>query len=486
MTYSQIFKEIYYENKKFLRAYVTICLVFSILAFGSGSLVFASNNFTTSEIVGSLGGNFGKMIMPVVQSYLGSIDPSSAMLILSVISLGVNNLPEDVLSSFGNALGVEGLERLSDYSFGIFEYNSFRIFCLVWFIIAKLSKSNRVTYTTGLILENFESKMAGFVNALIVISQILVNIPLGITVQAASTTSQSGDVVKYGFNALICFVLLMCILIVYVFIRCLFFFINIVLLPVCAIAPFSALGNEAVKIVGIVGLICIALARPAIFCIVFVLMLLIAIKLFRKAYITIRYFNNIYAKPFFKRFRGYDSEIPLVAPKIPNKLKRYLNDANIDIIIPVYILKKVSGQKRMYWHDRWWLVSTKDKQCICKPCFIKKTCYCIDLNSSSDKKMFIKKSLRFFEVFNLKGTEEDIGRAFHKVHKNIHFVFSKEYFYRFEEIKELTMFTDYAEYRSRKKQDIKLTRKEKRQAKLEAKEERRMARQKKKALHNIY
>lgn len=486
MTYSQIFKEIYYENKKFIRAYVTICLVFSILAFGDGNLAFASNGFTTVEIVSTLGGSFGKVVAPVAQGYLGSIDAPSAMLIFSIISLALDFIPESDLATLGNAIGVDGLEGLSNYSFGILDFNVVKIICLIWFLFAKLSKSNRVTYTTGLILENYESKIGGFINGLVVASQFLANIPLGITVQAASTTSQPTDVVKHSFNALICFILLMSVLVIYLFIRCLFFFINIILLPVCTIVRFSALGIEAIKTMSIIGLVYTAIFHPIIFCVIFALMLIVAIWLFKTAYITIRYFKNIYVKPFFKSFRGYDSDIPLVTPKIPKKVRRYVTESDIDIIIPVYILKKMSGQKSMRWHDRWWFVSAKDKQYICKPCFMKDTCYRIDLNNSIDKKMFIKKSLRFFEIFNLKGTEEDIGRVFRKVHKKIHFVFSKEYYYRFTEIKELTLYTDYTEYRKQIKQNIKLSRAEKRaekrQAKLEAKEERRLAKQHKKSL----
>lgn len=134
MTYSQIFKEIYYENKKFIRAYVTICLVFSILAFGDGNLAFASNGFTTVEIVSTLGGSFGKVVAPVAQGYLGSIDAPSAMLIFSIISLALDFIPESDLATLGNAIGVDGLEGLSNYSFGILDFNVVKIICLIWFL----------------------------------------------------------------------------------------------------------------------------------------------------------------------------------------------------------------------------------------------------------------------------------------------------------------------------------------------------------------
>uniref|UniRef100_UPI0040573BED hypothetical protein n=1 Tax=Acetatifactor sp. TaxID=1872090 RepID=UPI0040573BED len=440
-------------------------------------MVSAVTNVSSEEIVGTLGGVGGKLIYPVIQGTIGSQDPSLTMLIMSAISLGLDYVPESSLKAMGDSLGINGLETISDYSFGLIDYNAFKIFCLVWFLIARLSKSNRISYVFGLRFEYFESKIGVFMNWLVIASQNLANIPLSTAAQAAPVTSQQTEVVKYGFSALMCFVLLMIVPIIYLFVRCLFFFLDILLLPVCTFIPFSAIGFEVIKTISVLGLIYTAFANPYLFGVIFGIILLIAIRLFKTAYITIRYFKNIYVKPFFKRFRGYDSDIPLVTPKIPGKVRRYVENADIDIMLPVYILKKVSGMKYVKRHDRWWFISSKDKQYICKPHFWKDTCYCIELKNTADKKMFIKKSLPFFEIFNLKGNEEEISKVFRKVHKKMRFVFSKEYYYRFEEIKELTKFTDYAEYRKQIKNNNKLTREEKRLARLEAKEERRLIRQ---------
>ena len=69
----------------------------------------------------------------------------------------------------------------------------------------------------------------------------------------------------------------------------------------------------------------------------------------------------------------------------------------------------------------------------------------------TDQTMFIKKSLRFFEVFHLQGQKEDIGRTFRRVPKTLHFAFSKEYSYRYDVIKAITGYTDYAEYKKQLK-----------------------------------
>ena len=70
MTYSQIFKEIYSENKKFMRAYITFCLVISIFAFGTGNLTFASQSYSTTEIISILSGNGGGFVTALIQLFL--------------------------------------------------------------------------------------------------------------------------------------------------------------------------------------------------------------------------------------------------------------------------------------------------------------------------------------------------------------------------------------------------------------------------------
>ena len=48
---------------------------------------------------------------------------------------------------------------------------------------------------------------------------------------------------------------------------------------------------------------------------------------------------------------------------------------------------------------------------------------------------------------NRYGSEEAIAKSFKRVPKMFHIVFSKEYFYRYQEIKNMTGFVDYAEYK---------------------------------------
>lgn len=460
MTYKQAFQAFYYENRKFILFCLTICLVFSMLAYGNAHMIRASEAVTMTETVSALGGEFGEVFAPVAEGYMSSIDTPTVLTILCSISIALDHIPESALTKMGEIIDVDGLEGLADYSFGIIDYNFFRILCVVWFVVTKLLKSNELTHTTAVILEDVETKIGAVVTILVVATQFLANIAPQATVQAAEA-SQSGGAVQNGFTAVVCFGLLVSVFITYFFVSYFIYFIDIVLLPICSVVGLSSFGVELLKTIGISILFYLSIFHPILFLVVFGAIFLLAVLLFRKAYITIRYFKRIYVKPFFKRFSGFDREISLVSSNAPKKVLNYIGEAKVDVIIPVYLARKVANHDYVMKHDRWWFVSVGNKRFICKPCFCKNDCYCMELQNTVADKMFIKKSLRFFEVFNLEaGEEKNIGRLFTKIHKRMHFVFSMEYCYRFDELKELTGYMDYTIYCNQVKESNKLAKKQ--------------------------
>ena len=485
MTYSQIFMELYRKRKMQIFAYITFCLLFSILAFGNEIAVFAAGEITSAQILSTLGGSGGKLLAPLTlaQGCLSGIDASSTMMILCVASIALDYIPESSLELFGDALGIEDLEALSSYSFGIVDLDAFRIFCIAWFVVDKLAKSNGVSQEVAKILGDFESLLTVVVNVMVVGSQFLANVPLGSKAYAASFDLTSLEleglkVVTDSANTLFCFIMLILVFVIYFFTRYFFYFIDIALLPVCSLVPLSSFGVESIKSISVICLFLIVIFNPLVFCGIATLILIISILFFRKAYVAIRYFKRIYVKPFFRKIIGYKREMPLINANYPKRIHLYVNEADLQMVIPVYMLKKIPNLKYVRKHDRWWFVSTKEKQFLCKPCFMKKSCYCIDLHNGTRQKMFIKKSFRFFEVFNVHNQDLDLGKSYFKMPKNVHFVFSKEYLYRFDKIKEIIGYTDYTEYRKQEKQLFRLNHLERRLEKKEAAEDRRLAKQK--------
>ena len=197
MTYFQIFGDIYQKKKNFIVAYVTFCLLFSILAFGNGNTVFATESFTNAEILTTLGGSGGKMLAPLTaaQGCLSGIDASTTMFLLCATSFALDFIPPSTLETLGNALDIEGLESLSTYSFGIIDFTVFRIFCVVWFIVDKLSKSNGISQEVAKILGDFESLLTVVINVMVIGSQFLGNVQLGSTAYAASLDSGNMEVI---------------------------------------------------------------------------------------------------------------------------------------------------------------------------------------------------------------------------------------------------------------------------------------------------
>ena len=108
MTYREIFREIYHDNRRFIRTYVILCLVISMLAFGGVSRVQAGDTpaaqemLSSEEMLSSVGGSFGKMavLFPCVQSFLSDIDQPTVMVLVSAIPFALDHFPVQVELTF--------------------------------------------------------------------------------------------------------------------------------------------------------------------------------------------------------------------------------------------------------------------------------------------------------------------------------------------------------------------------------------------------
>lgn len=459
MTLKGMFARIYRENKRIILAYVTLCMVFSIFMYGysAGNQVNAKS---TAEVVGTIGGNFGVVSVPLVQNFCGAIDTPTTLLFMSGISLAFELVPDEKIAEFGNKLNIDGLEN---YSFGILDYHWFQIFVLVWFVMSKLSRSNRVSYTAGVIFEDIESKLGGFVQILCAAVQVFANVPAGSAVHAAGIDSATQNAVTKGMNALTCFLILMILLIVFFFVRVLFYAADISMCILCSFIPFTGVSMETAKSLLVGFLLYMAVFHPIVFYGTAFFILLLAVVLFKRTYTALCYFKKIYIKPIFRRLRGFDASIPLVAPKMPRKLRAFIQNDNPGLVIPVYLIKKIPGFKKAHRYERWWIVSGESRQYLCRPRFFSKECLLVLLHNEPDCKLFVKKSVRFFEVFQLAGTEEKLGQTFYRVKKKLHFVFSREYTKRFDEIKDITQWIDYTEYVNQIKREAKEAKKQARE-----------------------
>ena len=156
MTNRQILAEAYRENKRYLGLCLTLCLMFSVLAFGGGGTATASG-MSVKNVAYSYGGSFGAMLAPVIGTgYFSGIDTSWVMVIVSASSLG---------ASAGKSMGIKAVDRLSGYSFGIFENKYIAIFLLVWYGLPLLLKAFSKSYPYGVAIENALKKWNGVLMA---------------------------------------------------------------------------------------------------------------------------------------------------------------------------------------------------------------------------------------------------------------------------------------------------------------------------------
>lgn len=443
MTNRQILAEAYRENKRYLGLCLTLCLVFSVLAFGGGGTATASG-MSVQNVAYSYGGSFGAMLAPIIGTgYFSGIDTSWVMVILSASSLG---------ASAGKSMGIKAVDRLSGYSFGIFENKYIAIFLLVWYGLPLLLKAFSKSYPYGVAIENALKKWNGVLMAVLSMSQVIANVaPTAVAKAAGINVSQSvsasGTVIMQGLEILICFGVLVITLVIYFLMRYLSVLVDIVMVPVSTMVPCVSLLQGGLKLLSIILMFVFALFAPVLFFILFLISLVVAALLFCTAYRASRYFHNVYAKALFRKiFGGYKTDMPLIAKKVPKKVLNLLGNTPVDLIIPVYLQRTIRGAKIMHLFDRWWLVSSGGQQILLKPMFGKQDCYRIPLQNVPQRKMFLNQFLLYFEIFNLVGSEECLTRMFRSVPKHIHLVFSKEYFHRYQDILRLTGFVDYQPY----------------------------------------
>ena len=164
MTCGEIFSEIYRKNKRYIFFCITICMVFSMLFYGKMYRA-GTVDADTIGLVGSMGGSFGSTIAPVIATgFFGGIDTSWVMLIMSASSLG---------AAAGRDSGIMGFEKLSGFSFGIFENTYVCIFLLIWFGVPIILKAFSKTNALGVSIETSQKKVNGLLMLIISLSMLV-------------------------------------------------------------------------------------------------------------------------------------------------------------------------------------------------------------------------------------------------------------------------------------------------------------------------
>ena len=443
MTFKQIFSEIYRENKRYILFILTLCIVSSLLLFG-GNPVAGAEDLDPAGVSSSLGGSFGSTIAPVLSlGYFGGIDTSIVFVVLSSAALG---------AKAGQSFGFHFLDKLSNFTFGIFDNTYICIFLLIWFGVPLLLKCFSATVEIGVSLESMQEKANG---VMLLIVMIVYMVEKSGPVNAVNASDGGVNAISFGINAFLCFLVIVAALLVYVLMRYMFMLLDIVMVPFCMFVPFLSSLMVLAKFLFMLMMFTLAVYAPWMFYIIAGLMLICACILFKTAYTAVRYFEKIYVRPLLKRiFGGYDRNIPLIFPKVPVKVAGFLKGRNIQILIPVYPLTPFMSVNKMNKWDRWWFVCENGACYLVKSFMGKKDCMQIELRNTPEQKMFINRGLLYHEFFNITGPETNLSKKFTKIPKFCHFVFSREYYHRYGEILQLTGYVDLEGYRDHLRQTV--------------------------------
>ena len=439
-----LLREIYRENKRYILFYVFMCLFLSVLTcVGTGGVPAADE---AQKVATGLGGSYGNMFSSLVGlGIFKGIDSDWTMVILSISGL-IAKASEHVVFL--------GKGPLANFTYGVFDNYVVSGLCLVWFGVPLLLKSISKTNHLGTSIEAELDKFDGVVLGVIAVSRMFSDTPWTSAIKAATettdgTASAGMNLVTQGANAVVCFFSLILTVVLFFLVRYLSALLDIVMLPANTFVPFCSVAFVGGKFLFVILMNALSShqSTQVLFWVLSALIVVLAVFLFRPAYLAVRYLKNIYAKPLFKKiFGGYDKEIPLIAPKIPAKVRKFLEGTESELLIPVYLLKKIPGVPGMHKWDRWWLVSQKGESFICKPVFRQPDCVKVQLLNLQEQKMFINRFLFYHEIFTIDGDEKCLTRAIRKIPKRFHIVFSKEYFFRYGEVQRITGFVELKDY----------------------------------------
>ena len=441
MTYKQIFREIYAENKWFIRIYLGISLCISIFLFYAGGTSFiAGAAALTEEETNLLGGSFTTLLYLFSNNANVPLSPPIALSCSAIMS---------IWGEYGTLPA-----QMQNFSFGFMDMWPMRIFAFAWAVISVLPRCTQFTRIGGLVIEDIDHKIGRVASLFVAASQTMAMFNGGSVALASTSTSSATAQGGYtALNIILCFLFLVGLLVCFMFIRTFLFFIDIIQLPLCTLIPGVSALSEICKVAGVVLMFALPIMAPTVYIICYLVLLVISMICFKKAYIAVRYFKSIYARPFFKKiFGGFDTNIALINSKAPKRILQETEGTELRLLIPVYSLRKTNLSLYIMRHDRWWLAVNTEGACLYKYFFYQKRLQKISLSMEETNKIFIKNSLRFFEIFSLTN-EADAGKNFRKAKKKWHFVYSNEYAHRFNDISEITGFIDYNQYMAAQKVD---------------------------------
>ncbi len=377
------------------------------------AVLFSSASFKT--IAGSYAGIVGI-----------SCEPFTALLFLGIME-NINNL-------IGNPLHVMSTPAGNPVVL---------VVILVFFIASKLMKCFEGTEVFGIITLGQLEKYLGLAFVIVIgIMNIwgLTDINLNGAVNAASGDVSAVNPLMATITTIYAVFMAIVSIVVYLVIKTVIEGME-VLQMVFSFIPGSAFICEFLKSALVIIILLINVIFPPLGYALNLIIFIIALFLFRKCYVACYYFKEIYAKPLFERFKGFDPHVELTI-KLPRKIrKQFVGDKKVELSVPVFIHKYSTlfgmPKKKLV---RLYLIGMEDNIYLVSKLWGKKM-ITYNLKDYDDNPIYIRKGHRFFEVFSYQNVPGNMDKK--NPRKEFSFVLSNRYYYALERLIKLTGFTDY-------------------------------------------
>ncbi len=406
MTYREIARDLFGDKERIKKMIIILavfaCIISSVFFIeilnayrnvDSGLIASASDEVVSTQEGKYIGGDMFNMVTIMAHNMGNSIEPISILFVEAIISILAKVFPE----------------KMGQYSkeLGIMNNIYMAIFIIVCFALLKFSRSNAFTKLTGLVAEDFENKLGGFLSFffpfIVVMFQIseeegmrvVQNVRLAMEAAPhhstlATSVNTSGSVMAAAgvttvLGVALCLLIGTVSLFFYYISRTVTFAGEIVSLP-ASIVPGFSLFIEILKTVLIALVKLLSIKTPWFFVVIFVIFTLMTVLLFKEAYPVIRYFKKIYIAPLFHK-----KATELIAnPKIHEHFE------NVSICVPAFARGNISQDIKNY--DLCWYVVSNGYSFLIKQKDLGKKTPCI-LQYSATTPYKIRKHLRFISIY---------------------------------------------------------------------------------------
>lgn len=455
----QILTDEYRKHRKLVLSYICVCIFLALFcgpfwngfqgftAYASSTLMSGSETISAlvEEFVGGSLSAFGGSYSYIVAN---SCEPFTALFFIGLI--------ENINRLCGEPLNIVSTPAGNPIFFAVIA---------VFAIASKLMKSFGTTKIFGKItlgkLEEFLGLFFVLLTGVLTVTGLT-----GETVAMISAASPEAEAVVTQpliltvLTVVWSFVLSVSSVIVWFIVSTVVSGLDVLQIIVSTFAPGSTFVFEAIKTAIVAFLVIVNVIFPVLGFILNVIIIIISCILFKTCYRATRYFNAIYARPILRRIRGFDPNISIIHKRFPKKLNKVFrgDHEEVQLAIPVYPVKYL-GNETLHKRDKWWLVSDGADCLYMRKRLGKGGARKLHFRNSEEQTVYIRKHKLYYEIFSYINYPDNLKKKFPK--KEFSFVFSREYFYRIEDIVKITGYMDYSLVESAQK----LTRKQRREEK---------------------